>query len=93
MKESLKELLREKPNSIGCIFVKGKSILYLQYSAKNWHYKLHFLKDDLLEIEMICDDVGETVMFGESIGTDRDILNEISFEIHPSIIEHKSQMV
>jgi len=35
---------------------------------------------------------GINVLFGESIGTDRDILNEICFEIHPSIIDYKSEI-
>ena len=44
---------------------------------------------DDAEVEMIEKYDGVNVLFGESIGTDRDILNEICFEIHPSIIEYK----
>jgi len=92
MKEALKELLKEEPTSIGCIFVNGKSILYLEYSAVEWSYALHFKNEDLLEVEMIEKYEGINVLFGESIGTDRDILNEICFEIHPSIIEYKKEL-
>jgi len=92
MKEALKELLNEEPTSIGCIFVNGKSILYLEYSAVDWSYALHFKNEDLLEVEMIEKFEGINVLFGESIGTDRDILNEICFEIHPSIIEYKKEL-
>jgi hypothetical protein len=91
MKEALKELLNEEPTSIGCIFVNGKSILYIEYSAVEWSYALHFKNDDLLEVEMIEKFEGISVLFGESIGTDRDILNEICFEIHPKIINYKSE--
>jgi len=91
MKEALKELLKEEPKSIGCIFVNGKSILYLEYSAVEWSYALHFKNEDLLEVEMIEKYEGINVLFGESIGTDRDILNEICFEIHPKIINYKSE--
>lgn len=89
--ESLKELLADEPKSIGCIFINGKSILYLEYSAVDWSYALHFKNEDLLEVEMIEKYDGINVLFGESIGTDRDILNEICFEIHPSIINYKSE--
>jgi hypothetical protein len=91
MKEALKELLNEEPKTIGCIFVNGKSILYLEYSAVDWSYALHFKDDNLLEVEMIEKFEGISVLFGESIGTDRDILNEICFEIHPKIINYKSE--
>jgi hypothetical protein len=92
MKEALKELLNEEPKTIGCIFVNGKSILYLEYSAVDWSYALHFKDEDLLEVEMIEKYNGISVLFGESIGTDRDILNEICFEIHPNIIDYKSEI-
>ena len=92
MKEALKELLREEPKSIGCIFVNDKAILYLEYNALEWSYALHFKNEDLLEVEMIEKYEGINVLFGESIGTDRDILNEICFEIHPSIIEYKKEL-
>lgn len=92
MKEALKELLREKPTSIGCMFVNDKAILYLEYNALEWSYALHFKNEDLLEVEMIEKYEGINVLFGESIGTDRDILNEICFEIHPSIIEYKKEL-
>jgi hypothetical protein len=92
MKEALKELLKEEPKTIGCIFVNGKSILYLEYSAADWSYALHFKDDDLLEVEMIEKYEGISVLFGESISTDRDILNEICFEIHPAIIEYKKEL-
>ena len=92
MKEALKELLNEEPKTIGCIFVNGKSILYLEYSAVDWSYALHFKDDDLLEVEMIEKYNGISVLFGESIGTDRDILNEICFEIHSNIIDYKSEI-
>lgn len=89
--ESIKELLADEPKSIGCIFINGKSILYLEYSAVDWSYALHFKDDDLLEVEMIEKFEGINVLFGESISTDRDILNEICFEIHPAIINYKSE--
>jgi hypothetical protein len=92
MKEALKELLKEEPKSIGCIFVNDKAILYLEYNALEWSYALHFKNEDLLEVEMIEKYEGINVLFGESIGTDRDILNEICFEIHPSIIEYKKEL-
>ena len=92
MKEALKELLKEEPKSIGCIFVNYKAILYLEYNALEWSYALHFKGEDLLEVEMIEKYEGINVLFGESIGTDRDILNEICFEIHPSIIEYKKEL-
>ena len=92
MKEALKELLKEEPTSIGCMFVNDKAIVYLEYNALEWSYALHFKNEDLLEVEMIEKFEGISVLFGESIGTDRDILNEICFEIHPSIIEYKSEI-
>jgi hypothetical protein len=92
MKEALKELLKEKPKSIGCMFVNDKAIVYLEYNALEWSYALHFKNEDLLEVEMIEKYEGINVLFGESIGTDRDILNEICFEIHPSIIEYKKEL-
>ena len=92
MKEALKELLREEPKSIGCMFVNDKAILYLEYNALEWSYALHFKNEDLLEVEMIEKYNGINVLFGESIKTDRDILNEICFEIHPSIIEYKKEL-
>lgn len=92
MKDALKELLKEEPKYIGCIFVNDKAILYLEYNALEWSYGLHFKNDDLIEVEMIEKFEGVSVLFGESIGTDRDILNEICFEIHPSIIEYKSEI-
>lgn len=88
--EALKELLTDKPKSIGCMFVNDKTIVYLEYSAVDWSYALHFKGEDLIEVEMIEKVEGISVLFGESIGTDRDILNEICFEIHPSIIDYKS---
>jgi hypothetical protein len=90
--ESLKELLTDEPKSIGCIFINGKSILYLEYSAIDWSYARHFKGEDLIEVEMIEKYDGVNVLFGESISTDRDILNEICFEIHPNIIEYKSEI-
>lgn len=92
MKEALKELLKEEPTSIGCMFVNDKAIVYIEYSALEWSYALHFKNEDLLEVEMIEKYEGINVLFGESIGTDRDILNEICFEIHPSIIEYKKEL-
>jgi len=92
MKEALKELLKEEPTSIGCMFVNDKAIVYLEYNALEWSYALHFKNEDLLEVEMIEKYEGINVLFGESIGTDRDILNEICFEIHPSIIEYKKEL-
>ena len=92
MKEALKELLSEEPKSIGCIFVNDKAIIYLEYSAVDWSYALHFKGEDLIEVEMIEKYDGVNVLFGESIKTDRDILNEICFEIHPSIIDYKSEI-
>jgi len=92
MKDALKELLKEEPKSIGCIFVNDKAILYLEYNALEWSYALHFKNEDLIEVEMIEKYEGINVLFGESIGTDRDILNEICFEIHPSIIEYKKEL-
>ena len=88
--EALKELLTDEPKSIGCMFVNDKTIVYLEYSAVDWSYALHFKGEDLIEVEMIEKVEGISVLFGESIGTDRDILNEICFEIHPSIIDYKS---
>ncbi len=88
--EALKELLTDEPKSIGCIFINGKSILYHEYLAVDWSYALHFRGEDLIEVEMIEKFEGISVLFGESIGTDRDILNEICFEIHPSIIDYRS---
>jgi hypothetical protein len=90
--EALKELLSDEPTSIGCMFVNDKAIVYLEYSAVDWSYALHFKDDDLLEVEMIEKFEGISVLFGESIGTDRDILNEICFEIHPSIIDYKKEL-
>ncbi len=92
MKEALKELLTDEPNSIGCMFINEKAIVYLEYSAVDWSYALHFKDDDLLEVEMIEKYEGISVLFGESISTDRDILNEICFEIHPAIIEYKKEL-
>jgi len=92
MKEALKELLREEPKSIGCIFINEKAIVYIEYNALEWSYSLHFKNEDLLEVEMIEKYDGINVLFGQSIGTDRDILNEICFEIHPSIIEYKKEL-
>tara|TARA_R100001198_G_scaffold18598_1_gene9111 strand:- start:490 stop:771 length:282 start_codon:yes stop_codon:yes gene_type:complete len=92
MKEALKELLREEPKSIGCIFINEKAIVYIEYNALEWSYSLHFKNEDLLEVEMIEKYDGINVLFGESIGTDRDILNEICFEIHPSIIQYKKEL-
>ena len=92
MKEALKELLKEEPTSIGCMFVNDKAIVYIEYSALEWSYALHFKNEDLLEVEMIEKYEGINVLFGQSIGTDRDILNEICFEIHPSIIEYKKEL-
>jgi len=92
MKEALKELLREEPTSIGCMFINEKATLYLEYSAVDWSYALHFKNEDLLEVEIIEKYNGISVLFGESIGTDRDILNEICFEIHPNIIDYKSEI-
>jgi len=92
MKEELKEMLSDEPTSIGCIFVNDKAIIYLEYSAVDWSYALQFKGEDLLEVEMIEKFEGISVLFGESIGTDRDILNEICFEIHPSIIDYKSEI-
>ena len=71
--------------------VRG-TIVYLEYSAIDWSYALHFRGEDLIEVEMIEKFEGISVLFGESIGTDRDILNEICFEIHPSIIEYKKEL-
>ena len=88
--EALKELLTDEPKSIGCMFINDKAIVYLEYSAVDWSYALHFKGEDLIEVEMIEKIEGISVLFGESIGTDRDILNEICFEIHPSIIDYKS---
>jgi hypothetical protein len=92
MKDALKELLTEEPKSIGCMFINEKAIVYLEYSAVDWSYALHFKDDDLLEVEMIEKYEGISVLFGESISTDRDILNEICFEIHPAIIEYKKEL-
>lgn len=92
MKEALKELLSEEPKSIGCIFINEKAIVYIEYNALEWSYSLHFKNEDLLEVEMIEKYEGINVLFGQSIGTDRDILNEICFEIHPSIIEYKKEL-
>ena len=92
MKDALKELLREEPKSIGCIFINEKAIVYIEYNALEWSYSLHFKNEDLLEVEMIEKYDGINVLFGESIGTDRDILNEICFEIHPSIIQYKKEL-
>lgn len=92
MKEALKELLKEEPSSIGCIFINQKAIVYIEYNALEWSYSLHFKNEDLLEVEMIEKYEGINVLFGQSIGTDRDILNEICFEIHPSIIEYKKEL-
>jgi hypothetical protein len=92
MKDALKELLREQPKSIGCIFINEKAIVYIEYNALEWSYALHFKNEDLLEVEMIEKYDGINVLFGQSIGTDRDILNEICFEIHPSIIEYKKEL-
>tara|TARA_B100000497_G_scaffold59750_1_gene67935 strand:- start:354 stop:635 length:282 start_codon:yes stop_codon:yes gene_type:complete len=92
MKEALKELLREEPKSIGCIFINEKAIVYIEYNALEWSYSLHFKNEDLLEVEMIEKYDGINVLFGQSIGTDRDILNEICFEIHPSIIQYKKEL-
>ncbi len=92
MKEALKELLTEEPTSIGCIFINDKAIVYIEYNALEWSYALHFKNEDLLEVEMIEKYDGINVLFGESIGTDRDILNEICFEIHQSIIEYKKEL-
>ena len=91
MKDALKELLKEEPKSIGCMFINEKAIVYLEYNALEWSYALHFKGEDLLEVEMIEKYDGVNVLFGESIKTDRDILNEICFEIHPSIINYKSE--
>jgi hypothetical protein len=92
MKEELKEMLSDEATSIDCIFVNDKAIIYLEYSAVDWSYALQFKGEDLLEVEMIEKFEGISVLFGESIGTDRDILNEICFEIHPSIIDYKSEI-
>ena len=92
MKDALKELLKEEPSSIGCIFINQKAIVYIEYNALEWSYSLHFKNEDLLEVEMIEKYEGINVLFGQSIGTDRDILNEICFEIHPSIIEYKKEL-
>lgn len=92
MKDALKELLREEPKSIGCMFINEKAIVYIEYNALEWSYALHFKNEDLLEVEMIEKYEGINVLFGESIGTDRDILNEICFEIHSSIIEYKKEL-
>jgi len=92
MKDALKELLKEEPKSLGCMFINEKAIVYLEYNALEWSYALHFKNEDLLEVEMIEKYEGVNVLFGESIGTDRDILNEICFEIHPSIIEYKKEL-
>ena len=92
MKEALKELLREEPKSLGCMFINEKAIVYLEYNALEWSYALHFKAEDLIEVEMIEKYEGINVLFGESIGTDRDILNEICFEINPSIIEYKKEL-
>jgi hypothetical protein len=91
MKEALKEMLTEEPTSIGCMFINDKAIVYLEYSAVDWSYSLQFKGEELIEVEMIEKFEGINVLFGESIGTDRDILNEICFEIHPNIIEYKSE--
>tara|TARA_R110001592_G_scaffold102342_1_gene289030 strand:+ start:4481 stop:4762 length:282 start_codon:yes stop_codon:yes gene_type:complete len=92
MKDALKELLREEPKSIGCMFINGKAIVYIEYNALEWSYALHFKGEDLIEVEMIEKYDGVNVLFGQSIGTDRDILNEICFEINPSIIEYKKEL-
>tara|TARA_R110002167_G_scaffold8623_5_gene39422 strand:- start:1851 stop:2132 length:282 start_codon:yes stop_codon:yes gene_type:complete len=88
--EALKELLSDEPTSIGCMFINDKAIVYLEYSAVDWSYAIHFRGEDLIEVEMIEKFEGISVLFGESIGTDCDILNEICFEIHPNIIDYKS---
>jgi hypothetical protein len=90
--KALKELLSEEPKTIDCIFVNDKIIIYLEYSAKEWCYALHFKEEDLIEVEIIDDYKGESIVFGESISTDRDILNEICFDIHPKIMEFKSKV-
>ena len=90
--EALKELLTDEPKSIGCMFVNDKTIVYLEYSAVDWSYALHFKCEDLIEVEMIEKVEGISVLFGESIGTDRDILNEICFEIHFETMKYKNEI-
>ena len=72
--------------------VKKKKIDYLGSlkSITKWITNQN-RKDDQL-VEMIEKYNGISVLFGESIGTDRDILNEICFEIHPNIIDYKSEI-
>jgi len=53
---------------------------------------LEFVEDQLKEVKLKDELGGGMVLFGESIGTDFDILNEICFEIHPKTIQYKSEI-
>lgn len=92
MKNVLKELLAIQPNILGGKLEEEKTIVNVDYTATGIQYQLEFINDQLKEVLLKDELGGGMVLFGESIGTDFDILNEICFEIHPKTIEYKSEI-
>ena len=92
MKEVLKELLAKQPSFLGGKLQDEETIVSVDYSAPGIQYELVFNQSQLKEIKFLDGVGGKMVLFGESIGTDFDILNEICFEIHPKTIEYKSEI-
>ena len=92
MKEVLKELLAKQPSFLGGKLQDNKTIVSVDYSAPGIQYELVFNDNQLKEIMFLDGIGGKMVLFGESIGTDYDILNEICFEIHPKIIQYKNEI-
>lgn len=92
MKKVLKELLAIQPNILGGKLEEEKTIVNVDYTATGIQYQLEFINDQLKEVLLKDELGGGMVLFGESIGTDFDILNEICFEIHPKTIEYKSEI-
>ena len=92
MKKVLKELLSIQPNIIGGKLEAEKTIVNVDYTATGIQYQLEFVEDQLKEVKLKDELGGGMVLFGESIGTDFDILNEICFEIHPKTIQYKSEI-
>jgi len=92
MKKVLKELLAIQPNILGGKLEDEKTIVNVDYTATGIQYQLEFVEDQLKEVKLKDELGGGMVLFGESIGTDFDILNEICFEIHPKTIQYKSEI-
>ena len=81
-----------QPNFLGGKLEDEKTIVNVDYSSTQTKYQLEFHKDQLKEVKLKDKLGGGMVLFGESIGTDFDILNEICFEIHPKTIQYKSEI-